>query len=172
MSQQQSRDFTAKEIVPGTFDVHFNKPGSASLVADVLEQCFGQKWVPKGHRSMLRSLRWVREDGSGSAAVDSIHLRADNFIVDEKESAAIHLRVGLCESDGGVNLATVRIFVHEFPSELINEFVGDRSVEDNIAMALVRKRFRSGEVCPDCLRPVTDCDCCDADVNPETEAQG
>lgn len=172
MSQQPSRDFASKEIVPGTFDVHFYKPGSTSLVADVLEKLFCGTWTMSGHRYLLRTLRWTREGGSGSAALDSIHLMADNFPVAGKESAKVYLRVGLSGSDGGVCLAIVRIFAHELPCAMVDEIISDRSDGDILAMALLRKRVRSGEVCPHCLKPVTDCDCCDADVNPEMGAKG
>jgi hypothetical protein len=171
MSQQPSREFASKEIFPGTFDVHFYKPGSTSLVADVLEELFCGTWTMSGHRYLLRTLRWTLEGGSGLAALDSVRVVTEDYPV-EKEAAEIKMRVGLSGSDGGVCLATVRIFVHELPSDLVKEIVGDRSDEDILAMALLRKRVRPGEVCPHCFKPVADCDCCDADVDPEMGAKG
>lgn len=173
-----SRDFTAKEVVPGTFDVHFYKPDSTSLVADVLEYCFDRKWIKSGNRSLLRTLKWKREGGSGIAVVGEVSTTVDIGIpLFTDDAGGVHtevcLRVGLSGSDGRVCPATVRIFVPELPSSaLVEEFVGSGTAQDLVNTQLMRNRVRSGEVCPHCFRSVDDCDCCDGDVDPELEAKG
>ena len=36
---------------------------------------------------------------------------------------------------------------------------------------IVEEEVKIVETCPHCFKPVTDCDCCDADANPEMGAQ-
>ncbi len=53
----------------------------------------------------------------------------------------------------------------------VEEMARDRSIE-KLHDEMRRRRTGDAERCKYCLRPIDDCDCCDADVFPDMGAKG